>query len=126
MESDPSFFARNSDPATSREAAASISESTLYMDRAGRLLRQLDREEGWTFDELFAVIPPGFLGLCPWHRLSDLRRMFLAEWATDSLGNKIRRPGNAGRNQGAVRITNKGRRRYLLDDIQAKMENENG
>lgn len=119
MDTDPSHLARNSDPETSHESAASVN-TLLYMDRAGMLLYKLDREGGWTFDELSAVMPVGHLGHCPWHRLSDLRKNFLAEWATDEKGKRIRRPGNAGRNQGAVRITSKGKRRYWIEDKAGK------
>jgi hypothetical protein len=110
---DPRFYARNTDPDTSHEAAERLSRAELeaMWRKVLHLLDTRDRPEGWTWHEIAAELP-GQLGECPWHRVGDCRSKDkkYADWAYDEEGKKIKRPGPSNRKCGASRITDKGRR----------------
>lgn len=101
------YYARSTDPETSQAAAEEL-EVAGYWARVVQFLASHDRPEGWTAYEIDQALP-GKLGLCSWHRVSDVRRKGWASWAVDSEGRNITRPGESTRRQGASRITPEGR-----------------
>lgn len=97
-----SIYVRNDDVDTSQEAAQALNP-TPAQQAALKFLVDNDRPEGWTAWEIEQALPDR-LGMCPWHRVGDLRQLGLATWATDEDGNVIKRPGISGRRQRATRV----------------------
>ena len=95
--------ARNSDPATSKEAAETV-------DARSQMLLLLEAF-AWA-DSTDAEAAERAEGVDPWSgwwkRCSDLRREGWIEWVYDENGNLVRRKGKTGRSQGVSRVTNAG------------------
>ncbi len=95
---DPVTHARTSDPGTSHEAAAKLSDKQTMM----RTLLATYRETNWTAEE--ASFVAGYSAEDgAWKRVSDLKR---AGWIEPTGAT---RPGSSGRQQQVCRITDKGR-----------------
>jgi hypothetical protein len=106
MTGDAHLYARTDDPGTSHAAAREL-EPASYWVRVVTFLAENDRSEGWTAYEIDQALP-GRLGLCSWHRISDVRRKGWAAWALHSNGRVITRPGPSSRHQNASRVTPEG------------------
>lgn len=72
-----------------------------------------DRPEGWTAHEIMSAMGDA-LGMCAWHRLTDLRHAGLAQWLYDNDGHPVRRPGASSRTQRATVISVRGGQLYRL------------
>lgn len=103
---DERLYARNTDPDTSHEAAERL-QITSYWYLIVAFLIANNRAEGWTDWEIQCALP-GRLGLCPWHRVSDVRRKGWAAWAATEEGKPIKRPGESNRLRRASWITPSG------------------
>jgi hypothetical protein len=98
---------RTTDVETSHEAARLLARDKLAYQMLEFLVLN-DRERGWTAYEISRVTHDLVGGLCPWHRLTDLRQTGLAEWLLNDDGTPVRRPGSTKRNQRATVVTPKG------------------
>jgi hypothetical protein len=106
MRTDQNPRARSTDPETSWEAARLLQADKQALQML-EFLALNDRTQGWTNHEI-QLATVGLGGLCPWHRLTDLRQAGLAQWLLDTEGHPVRRPGPTPRTQRATVISVKG------------------
>jgi len=100
------LYARNTDPGTSHESAAKLRVRQHWYLVLAFLIAN-NRPEGWTDWEIECGLR-GRIGLCPWHRVSDVRREGWAVWATNEDGKPIKRTGESNRLRQASRVTQAG------------------
>jgi hypothetical protein len=105
---DSRFYVRNSDPQTSHEAAELLNVGSIWI-RLLRFLVQNDRDQGWANFEIADSLPDE-LGVCPWHRVGDLRKKGWADWIYREDGSVLTRYNQeTERHQGVSRVTEEGR-----------------
>lgn len=105
--------ARNTDPNTSHVAARLNSKGRA--SHCQRLLRAFDAigPDGYSDHEAAQAADLDRVGVCWWHRASDLRKRGWIEWRTTPEGNRIVRRGDHGTDVGVSVITDAGRAAML-------------
>lgn len=100
-----SAYARDTDPATSHDAAAELRPHLKAMIRRVVEILATAGDDGMTAAEVMAYAQEHGIGLgvCPWRRVTDACARRLAEVVPDT-----KRPGPSGRLQQVIRVTEKG------------------
>lgn len=101
--------ARNTDPATSHNAARLLSTGRSQCLAILRAHATVGAQwDGLTDYEAATAADLTGPGTCWWHRCSDLRRLGLIRWMYNDDGTPITRPGVTGRPSGVSIITDEG------------------